>query len=217
MKVAILGAGQVGVTLGNGWRRAGHAITYGVREPGGQRAAELASGGARVMGHRDAVEASEVVVLATPWAAVEGLLASLGDLGGRPLLDATNPIGAGLALLVGHDDSGGERVQRWAPTARVVKVFNSTGLENMAEPRIGSLAATMPYCGDDAGACEVARRLATDLGFDAVPAGPLSSARLLEPLAALWIRLALVQGMGRGIAFALLRRDAQGGAARGVP
>jgi 8-hydroxy-5-deazaflavin:NADPH oxidoreductase len=208
MKLAIIGAGQVGTTLGRGWLRAGHQVTYGVREPDGPKAQALGPQGAGVKALRAAVEVAEVVVLATPWPVVREALAALGDLAGRPLLDATNPIGPGLSLAVGHVDSGGEQVQRWAPSARVVKVFNTTGVENMAEPRFGSSAATMFYCGDDAGACRVAHGLAVDLGFDAVAAGPLRNARLLEPLGMLWIQLALVQGHGRGIALTLQRRSA---------
>jgi predicted dinucleotide-binding enzyme len=63
----------------------------------------------------------------------------------------------------------------------------------------------MFYCGDDAGAKQVAAALASDLGFDPVDAGPLTSARLLEPLAMLWISLA-IRGQGREIAFRLMRR-----------
>jgi predicted dinucleotide-binding enzyme len=99
----------------------------------------------------------------------------------------------------------------------VVKVFNTTGLENMAEPRYGSHAATMFYCGDDAEAYRAAHRLATDLGFEAVAAGPLRNARLLEPLGMPWINVALVQGRGRGIAFALQRRDTPGSPPRSGP
>jgi len=206
VRIAIVGAGRVGTTLGSGWLRAGHAVTYGVREPEGEKARALARDGAEVAAPAAAVAGSEVVVLATPWGAVRGALAALGDLEGRPLLDATNPIGPGLELAVGRDGSGGELVQRWAPSARVVKVFNTTGVENMAEPRLGGQAVTMLYCGDDEGACRTAARLAADLGFEAVPAGALRNARLLEAHGFLWITLALKLGMGRGIAFRLLRR-----------
>jgi hypothetical protein len=207
MKIAIIGAGNVGGTLGRGWTARGHRVTYGVREPDNAKAKALARDGAEVTLPRRAVEESDVIVLATPWAATKEALGSLGDLGGRPLLDATNPIGSGFVLAVGHDISGGELVQQWAPTARVVKVFNTTGAENMAAPRIADQAATMFYCGDDADACAVAAKLAADLGFHTVSAGPLANARLLEPLGFLWINLAMVQGMGRGIAFKLLRRE----------
>ena len=207
MRIAVIGAGNVGTTLGRGWTRRRHQVTYGVRDPHSAKAEALAQGGVRVTVPTEAVERSEVVVLATPWATTRDAVEALGDIGGRPLLDATNPIGPGLTLAVGDGGSGGELVQAWAPTARVVKIFNTTGVENMASPMYGDQAATMFYCGDDEPACAVAAKLAADLGFDAVSAGPLRNARLLEPLALLWISQAMVQGASRGIAFKLLRRD----------
>ena len=207
MRIAVIGAGNVGTTLGRGWTRRRHQVTYGVRDPSSAKAEALAQGGVHVTVPTQAVERSEVVLLATPWAATKDAVEALGDIGGRPLLDATNPIGPGLTLAVGDGGSGGELVQAWAPTARVVKIFNTTGVENMASPMYGDQAATMFYCGDDEPACAVAAKLAVDLGFDAVSAGPLRNARLLEPLALLWINQARVQGASRGVAFKLLRRD----------
>ena len=207
MRIAIIGAGNVGTTLGRGWSRRRHQVSYGVRDPHSAKAGALAQGGVHVAVPTQAVERSEVVVLATPWAATQEAVEALGDLGGRPLLDATNPIAPGLVSAVGEGSSGGELVQAWAPTARVVKIFNSTGVENMASPEYGDVAATMFYCGDDEQACAVAAKLASELGFDPVPAGPLRNARLLEPLALLWIDLARRQVAGRAIAFKLLRRD----------
>ena len=207
MRIAVIGAGNVGTTLGRGWTRRRHQVTYGVRDPSSAKAAVLAQGDVQVTAPTQAVERSEVVVLATPWAATKDAVEALGDLGGRPLLDATNPIGPGLTLAVGDGGSGGELVQAWAPTARVVKIFNTTGVENLASPLYGDQAATMFYCGDDEPACAVAAKLAADLGFDAVSAGPLRNARLLEALALLWIDLARGQGASRVIAFKLLRRD----------
>jgi 8-hydroxy-5-deazaflavin:NADPH oxidoreductase len=206
MRIAIIGAGNVGGALGRGWTRARHTVTYGVRDPDA-KAAALAQRGAQVALPRQAVEWSDVVVLATPWPATQDVVKALGDLGGRPLLDATNPIGPGLTSAVGPDASGGELVQGWAPTARVVKIFNSTGAENLAAPRYADEATTMFYCGDDAPACGIAAKLAADLGFDPIGVGPLRNARLLEQLAFLWITLSMAQGGKRGIAFKMLRRD----------
>ena len=199
MKIAILGAGKVGTTLGEGWVRAGHEVIYGSRNP------EKATGGQRFAAPKDAVAQSEVVVLTAPWAAVESILQSVGDFGGRPLIDATNPIGPGLSLLVGTTDSGAETVQRWAPTAKVVKAFNTTGVENMADPKYPTGRAVMFVCADDVQAKEAATTLASDLGFEGLAMGPLRQARLLEPLAALWISTA-GQLKTRGLAFGLLRR-----------
>jgi hypothetical protein len=155
----------------------------------------------------EAAAFGEVVVLATPWEATEEAIRSAGDLAGKIVFDCTNPLAPQLAgLTLGHTTSAGEQVASWAPGARVVKVFNTTGANNMANPDFHGVAATMFYCGDDAEAKAAAARLAADLGFDPVDAGALSQARLLEPLALLWIRLAYVQQMGREIAFKLMRR-----------
>jgi predicted dinucleotide-binding enzyme len=102
MKLAIICAGNVGTTLGRDWLRAGHEVTYGVREPDGAKARSLVQQGATVRALRAAVEVAEVVVPATPWSAAPEVLVALGDLAGRPLLDAINPIGPGLSLAVGH-------------------------------------------------------------------------------------------------------------------
>jgi 8-hydroxy-5-deazaflavin:NADPH oxidoreductase len=203
MRIGIIGAGNVGGTLGRRWAGAGHEVVFGTRHPGrvgtppGTRAARV----------REAAEHGEVVVLATPWDGVREALAAAGDLAGKVLLDCTNPLAADLSgLAIGHTTSAGEQVAALSPGARVVKVFNSTGAGNMADPLYGEQAATMLYCGDDGEAKGIAARLTAELGFEPVDAGPLRNARLLEPLAMLWISLAYVQGLGPGIAFKLLRR-----------
>lgn len=206
MRIAILGAGRVGGTLGRRLAEAGHTVVYGLREGRAELPEELRHASASGAPVPEAVRQADVVLLTTPWAAAEAVLRAAGDLGGKPLLDATNPIGAGMALTHGHTDSGGEQVQRWAPSARVVKVFNTTGVENMADPRFGDARALMLACGDDTDAVATAVRLAGDIGFEALAFGPLRNARLLEPFGRAWIELALVRGQGRGIAFGLLRR-----------
>ena len=203
MKIAILGAGSVGGTLGGRWASSKkHEVVFGVREgsarelPAGVSSASLPA----------AVAGAEVVVLATPWPAVPDVLRSAGDLSGKVLLDATNPLGAGMKLDVGpNGESGAERIAAMAPDARVVKVVNTTGFGNLADPTYGGEPTVMFSAGDDAAAKDVARQLAVDLGFDAVDAGGLERARQLEHLAALWIGLAY-GGHGRDIAFRLVRR-----------
>lgn len=206
MKIAILGAGKVGTTLGRGWAKKGHAVVYGVRDPSKVDAATLTNG-ATAATLREAVAASDVAVLTTPWSAAEDAVKAAGDFAGKPLLDVTNPLGGpGIGLVVGHTSSGGELVAGWAQGAKVVKCFNTTGMENMADPAYPDGPATMLLCGDDAGARETASALARDLGFDPIAVGGLTNARLLEPFGRLWIELALFQGQGRDVAFRLVRR-----------
>jgi len=210
MRIGIIGAGNVGGTLGRGLAKAGHAIVYGVREPlEEEKHRELRHTNAEVRSVREAVTGAEAVILATPWNAAQAALAAAGDFDGKPLLDATNPIGPGFALTHGHTDSGAEQVARWATNAKVVKVFNTTGLENMADPQYGQARAAMFVCGDDDPACALALGLARELGFDALQVGGLSKARVLEPAGLLWINLALVLGNGRSVAFGLLRRNGE--------
>jgi 8-hydroxy-5-deazaflavin:NADPH oxidoreductase len=89
----------------------------------------------------------------------------------------------------------------------VVKAFNTTGAENMADTAYPGGVPFMPVCGDDAEARQRVMALATLIGFDAIDLGPLSAARYLEPFAMTWIHLAIKQGYGRKFAFSLLRRD----------
>ena len=209
MKIAIIGAGNVGQALASGWTSKGHQVIFGSRDPDGakaQAAVAATAGKATAQREQAAVQAAEVVVLAVPWDATETVVKGLGDLAGKTLIDATNPIGPGFQLAVGKDTSGAELVQQWAPNARVVKAFNSTGAENMRNPLYNGEPTTMFICGDDAAAKSVVKGLAEDLGFAVADTGGLATARYLEPLAMVWIHLAIVQKQGRNIALKLVQR-----------
>jgi len=202
MKIAIIGAGRVGVALGEAWARTGHEVVFGVREPAGRT---LAVG--RVSAVPDAVRTAEVVVLATPWDAAPSALQAAGPCADKIVVDCTNPILPGLeGLALGTTTSAAEQLAALVPDAQLVKAFNTTGSGNMERPRYGDHALTMFVCGDDADAKRVVSGLAEDLGFAPVDAGSLTAARYLEPLAMLWIHLAYRQGLGPDIALQLLRR-----------
>ncbi len=210
MNIAIIGAGHVGGALGTALALQGHKIRYGVRRPDSPEMQELLKKigpAAAAMPVPEAAGLGEVVILANPWPATQEILRSAGDLSGKILLDCTNPLKPQLAgLELGTTDSAAERVAAWAPGARVVKMFNTTGAGNMANPEYPLGPVTMFYCGDDAGAKTVAAKLAAEIGFEPVDAGPLRNARLLEPLAMLWIWLAVFGGQGTNIAFKLMHR-----------
>ena len=209
MNIAIIGTGSVGQTLGRGWASTGHNVIFGSRRADAEETKTLvASIGeqACATGHDEAVGAADVVAFATPWTATPTLADAL-DLSGKIVIDCTNPLKPDLSgLAVGGDTSGAEEIAKRATGARVVKAFNSTSTENMADPQYGDEALTMFICGDDAEAKTTVAGLAEDLGFEVVDAGPLRQARYLEPLAMLFITLAHVQGLGRNIGFKLLQR-----------
>jgi predicted dinucleotide-binding enzyme len=206
MNIVIVGAGNVGRALGAGWLKAGHKVTLAVRDRAGSKAAALRQQGFAIVATQEAAAAGDVIVLAVPWAALASVVTSLGSLAGKIVIDATNPLAPDMSLAIGHNDSAGETVARLAPGARVVKAFNITGANNMADSRYSAGKLVMLVAGDDAQAKATTMALAADLGFEAVDVGPLAMSRHLEPMAMVWIKLAIVQNLGRNFGFALLRR-----------
>lgn len=212
MDIAIIGAGNVGASLGKGWARVGHRIRFGVvdpTDPKHRRAQEMA-GGAMIATVADAVKDADALVLAVPWDAVPDALRACGNLKGRLLLDATNPLMVGpegVQLALGFHTSGGEEVARQAPGASVFKTMNQTGFAVMSDTR-GYLSRPLMFvAGDDAARKPVVLELVAALGFEAIDAGPLRNARLLEPYAMLWIDQAVNRGAPGTNAFGMLRKE----------
>lgn len=208
MKIGIIGAGNVGGTLGRIWASKGHQIKYGVRNAQTPAVLKLVSGshGASADTVPAAAAFGEVVVLATPWQATQDAIKTAGDLKGKIVVDCVNPLKSDLSGLdLGHTTSAAEEIAGWARGARVIKAFNTIGAVNFAKPVFGRQRATMFICGDHEPAKTVVSKLAEDIGFEPVDAGPLTQARLLEPLAMLWISLAYSK-LGTNIAFKLMRR-----------
>ncbi len=209
MRIAIIGAGNVGAALGKRLAACGHDIIFGVRDPlsAKSKAVLTAIPSAKASDVVDSVSESETIVLCTPWSATRDVLHSTPDYSGKTLIDCTNPLKDGLAgLAVGFTTSGGELVASWAPGAKVVKAFNTTGSKNMENPAYPSGRLAMLVCGDDSAAKTRVKELVKELGFEAVDAGALSVSRYLEPLAMLWIHLAYVQGLGPDFALTINRR-----------
>jgi 8-hydroxy-5-deazaflavin:NADPH oxidoreductase len=209
MKIAVIGAGSVGGTLGRRWAELGHSICFGVRDVADKDVKDLVGkikGDARLASVGDAAKDAEVVVLATPYAANPAAIASAGDLAGKILIDVTNPIGPGFTLAVGFNTSGAEQVAKLAPRARVYKAMNQVGFEVMADPDYAAGKPVMFVAGDDPAGKKAVLELVSSLGFEAIDAGELAIARLLEPYAMLWIHLMARRNQGRNFAFSLLRR-----------
>lgn len=209
VKIGILGTGNVAEALGTGWTRAGHQVTFGSRTPASERAGQLASRlGCSVVSPGE-LAGNEVLVLAIPWQAAIDLLAQVpqSQRSGSIVVDCINPLKADFSGLdLGFEVSAAERIQQAFPETRVVKAFNTVSAATMADPDYGGQPATLFFCGDDAAAAGTVQQLADDLGFEAVNAGPLSNARHLEPLAMLYIHLAM-NGWGGNCAFKILKRE----------
>jgi predicted dinucleotide-binding enzyme len=207
MKIALIGSGHIGEGLGRAWAKHGHTLVYGARNPTDPDLAAICrETGATATPVGDAARDADVVVMAVPWAALDDVLAALGDLSGKVVIDCMNAVERPAVVLhFGRTTSWAEEMQKKMPGARVVKSFNAQGAETLANPVYGGIRAANFYCGDDADAKRVVKQLIEEVGFEAIDAGGLKGARLLEPLMLLW--LASAQALGtRDFAFHLLRR-----------
>jgi 8-hydroxy-5-deazaflavin:NADPH oxidoreductase len=205
MNIAIIGAGSVGQALGLGWANRGHQVHFGLKDASDDRAAGLRSKNRVVVAtNAQAAAVSDVLALCTPWNATQAAIESCGDLSGKVLIDCTNPLKPDFSgLEIGFDTSGLEQVAGWARGAQAFKAMNQIGSNLMDGPTFKQGKPVMFVCGDG-DRKEVVLDLVRQLGFEAIDAGGSKIARLIEPYAMLWIHLALVQGLGRNFAFALL-------------
>jgi 8-hydroxy-5-deazaflavin:NADPH oxidoreductase len=200
MRIAIIGTGNVGGAIARGLKGKGHAVMLGARDLDKPEVKALAMAAGAGLAHP-----AEVVVLALPWRVAEGAVKALGDLSAKVVIDCMNPLGpvdGALGLVVGHTTSGAEMVQGWLPGARVVKTLNQVGAEIMARNDHLPHRPVQFVAGEDQAAKDMAMGLLGDLGFEALDAGGLRQARILEPLALVWINQAILRGKGRDWAFA---------------
>ena len=189
-KIGIIGDGSVGSPLSRGLKRAGHDVRAVGKDKGSIR--EAASWG-------------EVVLLAVPFGAIDDVVRDAGvALTGKTVVDVTNAVDANMNLAIGYTTSGAEELQKKLPKARVVKAFNTVFAQHMDSGRLGDKPLTAFVAADDAGAKKTVLELARGIGFDAVDAGPLKNARMLEPLAFLNIQFGYALGMGTQSGFKLL-------------
>jgi NADPH-dependent F420 reductase len=209
MKIAVIGAGKVGGALGTGWTKVGHTIVFGVRDVNkADLKALCARIGATAAPAAEAARQGDIVVLALPWAVAENAVKSLGDLKGKIVIDCMNPLAmkdGALGLERGYTTSGGETVASWLPGAKVVKTFNQVGADMMTAGDQFETRPVMFLAGDDDAAKATVAQLVSQLGFEALDAGGLKQARILEPFAMVWINQALFRGLGRNWAFGVLR------------
>ncbi len=193
MKIGVIGSGQVGETLSDGFLKHGHEVMRGSRDPAKlgewkKKAGAKASTGT----FAEAAKFADVVVLAVKGAAAEEAVDLCGpDLAGKVVLDTTNPIAEGppqggvLSFFTTLNDSLMERLQKRAPRAKFVKAFSSVGSGLMVNPKLPA-KPSMFICGDDAGAKEQARAILDQFGWETEDMGGAAAARAIEPLCILW-------------------------------
>ena len=190
MKIAIIGTGFIGTTLGRALTAAGHRVTFGSRHPGETDQAGLPAEAAPI---GEALANAEVVILALPGPAVVELTSDHRDaLDGKLVIDATNQMGAEVA----------NARRDLPPTVRYARAFNTLGGENLADPVFADGRADMFFSGP------LADRATVEAVIDGVGLRPVYAGEdqelLIDNLFQLWVALAVKQGRGRRLAFRLL-------------
>lgn len=198
MKVGIIGSGDVGRKLADGFIELGHSVRIGSRDPNQSKITEWidkhgkenASSGT----FADTAVFGEIVVLATLWTGTSEAihLANPQNLANKVVIDVTNPLdfskGMPPSLIIGHTDSAGEIIQRMLPDSKVVKSFNIVGNPHMIHPDFPGGKPTMFICGNDEGAKKIVTNdILSKFGWETIDIGGIEGSRLLEPLALLWI------------------------------
>ena len=183
MKVAIIGAGNVGKALGTSMTRAGHEVTISASTPESAEAAARVIGASPADSAADAVKDASIIILAIPYQAGGSVAAEIADrVSGRTIIDVTNPIRPDFSGLA-TDTSAAEELQIQLPDAHVVKAFNTLFASLQADPSAASAPIDGYVAGDDADAKREVMSLLESIGLKPLDVGPLSSSRYLEGMA----------------------------------
>lgn len=202
MNIAILGAGNIGQTMGVKWVQAGHEVVFGVRDPASPKTQALLAAypQAKLVGLAQASASAEVILVSLPFTAVREALAPLAaSLAGKILIDATNDFNAAVGNNI-------RTLQELAPGAQVFRAFNSLGWEIFARPQFGEQAVDHFYCGPDTAQRQLVEQLIAEIGVHPIWVGGLELAHIVDALGSLWVTLAFRRGYGRQQALKLLSR-----------
>lgn len=199
MNIGILGSGQVAKTLGAACLQLGHTVMLGSREAS-KVAGWSTEAGAQAGTFAEAAAFGELVILAVKGTAAAQVIDLAGDLSGKVVIDANNPIADAppvngvLQYFTGPNDSLMERLQKQAPNAHFVKAFSCVGSHFMFRPNFPGGTPTMFICGNNADAKAKVTALLSDFGWETADMGQVEAARAIEPLCQLWC----LPGLSRG-------------------
>jgi hypothetical protein len=224
MKIGIIGSGDVGRRLADGLLQLGHQVKVGTRDTSKKEVIEWSGKHRKKGGEKESDNASigsfaeaasfgeDLVVLSTSWSGTANALQMAGpsNMTDKVVIDTTNPLdfsqGLPPRMAVGHTDSAAEINQRSLPGSKVVKAFNIIGNPHMVHPDFPGGPPTMFICGNDEKAKKmVTESILTPFGWETIDIGGIEGARLLEPLAMLWITHYFRTGTGNH-AFKFLRK-----------
>lgn len=183
MRIAVIGAGRIGGTIGGRWAAAGHEVVYGLRETSKKQGAKPIA---------DALRSADTVLLAIPGAAVVQFAQQHAkELDGKVVIDATNNFG-------GASMNSWPEISSVLPKAKLYRAFNIYGWDVFANPALGGEAPDLFYAGPD----DVIEQLIADAGVRPVRVGGTDAVDVVDGVLRLWFTLA--QSRGRRIAFKLI-------------
>lgn len=195
MKIAVIGSGDVGNALSNGFIKHGYHVMRGSRDPKKLSEWKNKSGANALTGtFEEAAQYGDVVVLAVKGAAAISAIKLCGvdNLKGKTVIDVTNPIddepplNGVLKFFTDINGSLMERSQYTAPEANFVKAFNSVGNAHMVNPKFSEGKPSMFICGNNDNAKNAVREILDQFGWETEDMGGVESARAIEPLCMLW-------------------------------
>lgn len=187
MKIAVIGAGKIGGTIGGKWEEAGHDVVYGLRDPAKKAGAKTIA---------QSLQGAEVVLFAIPAGAVAQFVRDhTKELDHKILIDATNHF-------------GGDTFHQWPliakalPHAHLYRAFNTYGFEVFADARLGGEQPDLFYAGPEGASKEKVETLIQEVGLKPIWVGDSDQAETVDGVLRLWVTLS--RRHGRRIAFKLL-------------
>ena len=194
MKVAIIGAGNVGTALAKAIGRSGHEVIITSRDPKDAAEAAAATGARVADSNAEAATQADVVIPAVAFDDLESLAKEIAEpAAGKPVVDVTNRISFGES---GPDidttSSNAEELAEILPGSPVVKAFNTLFATKQADPIADGVQLDGYVAGDDPSAKAQVLELVRGVGLRPIDVGPLARARQLEALAFLNMALNIV-------------------------
>lgn len=205
MRIGIIGSGNIGSALAQQLIKAKHTVLMGVKLPMSDKSIQLATkiGEDRFTSVESMAKQTDVIIITTPPEAVLNIIPQLGDVSNKVIIDTTNS----LRTKPTPYKTAFQAIKDITKAEQVVKCFNSTGFENIANPVYGNEGIDMFCAGNSGHAKDIAKQLSKDIGFsNCYNFGGDDKVELLEQLALCWINLAIMQGYGRNTALSVVKK-----------
>lgn len=173
----IIGTGNMGSAIGGVLAAGGSDVTHVAHDQAGT-----------------APLTGDVVILAVPYPAVEGIIAAYSEqLQGKVVVDITNPLNFDTfdSLIVPAGSSAAAEIQTKLPGSTVLKAFNTTFAATLSSKQLGGLQTTVLIAGDDTAAKAALATAIVAGGVAALDAGSLARAHELEAIGFLQLTLAV--------------------------